>query len=164
MKKQMEEWALPGLAAVMGIVVILFILVIVLFVKLSKLRKSYRSLMNGSSNVNIEELLIGIQSKLNEQGDLGRQIDHQVQQIQATMKTMKSKVYIHRYSAFGDVGNHDLSFSIAILDEMSNGVVLTSIYGRDQNYIYAKPVQKGVSTYNLSPEEKEAIARTLQQA
>lgn len=159
----MEEWVVPGLAAVMGIVIILFILVIVLFVKLSKLRKSYRSLLNGPSDVNIEELLIGIQSKLNEQGELGRQVDHEVRKILATMKTMKSKINIHRYSAFGDMGNHDLSFSIAILDEMANGVVLTSIYGRDQNYIYAKPIQNGVSTYNLSPEEKETIVQTLQQ-
>ena len=160
----MEEWALPGLAAVIGVVVILFILVIVLFVKLSKLRKSYKSLMNGTSGVNIEELLIGIQFKLNEQENLSKQIEHEVGQIKTTMKTMKSKVYIHRYSAFGEMGNNDLSFSIAILDDMANGVVLTSIYGRDQNYMYAKPIQKGASTYTLSPEEKEAIAYALQQA
>ncbi|WP_235857602.1 DUF4446 family protein [Paenibacillus albiflavus] len=160
----MEEWVLPGLVVVTLFVAILFILVIVLFVKLSRVKKAYKALLNGPSEVNIEELLIGIQARLNEQGDFGKQMDREIQQIQTTMKTMKSKVYIHRYSAFGEMGNNDLSFSIAILDDMADGVVLTSIYGRDQNYIYAKPIQKGVSTYTLSPEEKEAIAHTLQQA
>lgn len=157
---QLEEWVLPGLAVVVGVVIILLILVIVLFAKLSKMKKSYKSLMNGTSGVNIEQLLIGIQDQLNSQGDLGNKLDLQVKQIQEAIKTMKTKVSIHRYSAFGDVGNNDLSFTIAILDDLGDGIVLTSIYSRDQNYMYAKPIQKGASTYNLSPEEKEAILLT----
>lgn len=161
--EQLEQWVLPGLAVVTGFVIILFILVIVLAVKLRTMRKKYRSLMNGSKGTDLEEVIIEIQSRLNQQVNHSEQVTAEIRQIQEAMKAMKSRVGIHRYSAFGDMGNSDLSFTIAILDDLADGVVITSIYGRDQTYIYAKPIQKGVSTYTLSPEEKEAILRTMQQ-
>ena len=61
-----------------------------------------------------------------------------------------------RYDAFEDVGGR-LSFSCALLDDRSNGVVITSINGRQDTRVYAKPVREGQSEYNLSEEEEEAI-------
>src|SRR5680860_903949 len=36
-----------------------------------------------------------------------------------------------RYDAFGDMGGH-LSWSLALLDDAGNGVILTSIHGRSE--------------------------------
>ena len=66
------------------------------------------------------------------------------------------RVALLRYDAFEDVGGR-LSFSCAMLDEHGTGVVLTSINGRQETRVYAKPVAAGTSTYNLSAEEEEAI-------
>src|SRR5207247_8006066 len=66
------------------------------------------------------------------------------------------RVALLRYDAFEDVGGR-LSFSCAMLDEHGTGVVLTSINGRQETRVYAKPVTAGTSTYNLSAEEEEAI-------
>jgi hypothetical protein len=76
---------------------------------------------------------------------------------------MKSKVAISRYNAFDKQGS-DLSFTVALMDEEANGVLLTGIHSREQTYVYAKPVEGGKSTYNLSPEEKDTLNRTLQQS
>lgn len=38
---------------------------------------------------------------------------------------------------------------------------MSSLYGRNESRIYAKPVQKGVSTYHLTDEERTAIERAL---
>jgi hypothetical protein len=65
-------------------------------------------------------------------------------------------VSLLRYDAFEDVGGR-LSFSCAMLDEHGTGVVLTSINGRQETRVYAKPISEGISTYNLSAEEDEAI-------
>ena len=62
------------------------------------------------------------------------------------------KVAIVRYKAFEDVGS-DLSFSIAILDGEDNGIILTGIYGRQESTTYAKPIDRGISRYDLSEEE-----------
>jgi hypothetical protein len=65
-----------------------------------------------------------------------------------------------RYDAFEDVGGR-LSFSCALLDDHGTGVVMTSINGRQDTRVYAKPIVDGRSQYNLSIEEEEAIRRAL---
>ena len=62
-----------------------------------------------------------------------------------------------RYDAFGDMGGH-LSWSVALLDDSGDGVVLTSIHGRSDARTYAKSVSSWSSEQQLSPEEDEAIA------
>ena len=62
-----------------------------------------------------------------------------------------------RYDAFGDMGGH-LSWSLALLDNTGDGVVLTSIHGRSDARTYAKNVTDWSSQQQLSPEEEEAIA------
>lgn len=66
------------------------------------------------------------------------------------------RVGLVRYDAFEDVGGR-LSFSCALLDDHGNGVVMTSINGRQDTRVYAKPISEGRSSYNLSVEEEEAI-------
>jgi hypothetical protein len=61
-----------------------------------------------------------------------------------------------RYDAFGDVGGQ-LSWSMALLDDHGNGVVLTSIHGRSEARTYAKNVAAWSCDQALSPEEDEAI-------
>ena len=70
------------------------------------------------------------------------------------------RVGVLRYDAFEDVGGR-LSFSCALLDEHGTGVVLTSINGRQETPVYAKPVTSGQSTYNLSLEEEEALRQAM---
>jgi hypothetical protein len=69
-------------------------------------------------------------------------------------------VALVRYDAFEDVGGR-LSFSCALLDDHGTGAVLTSINGRQETRVYAKPVTAGTSSYNLSTEEQEAIQQAL---
>lgn len=69
-------------------------------------------------------------------------------------------VAVLRYDAFEDVGGR-LSFSCAMLDDHGTGVVLTSINGRQETRVYAKPITGGRSSYNLSSEEEEAIRQAL---
>jgi hypothetical protein len=61
-----------------------------------------------------------------------------------------------RFNPFKEVGS-DQSFSIAILDANDSGAVITSLYTREENRIYGKPIKAGRSEYSLSEEEKMAI-------
>ncbi len=70
------------------------------------------------------------------------------------------QVALLRYDAFEDVGGR-LSFSCALLDHHGTGVVLTSINGRQETRVYAKPVTESTSSYNLSLEEEEAIRQAM---
>jgi hypothetical protein len=61
-----------------------------------------------------------------------------------------------RYDAFGDMGGH-LSWSMALLDDAGDGVVVTSIHGRSDARTYAKNIAGWTANQQLSPEEEEAI-------
>jgi hypothetical protein len=62
-----------------------------------------------------------------------------------------------RYDAFDEMGGR-LSWSLALLDDAGDGVVLTSIRGRNEARTYAKSVAGWSSDQELSPEESEAVA------
>lgn len=68
------------------------------------------------------------------------------------------QVGLIRYNAFARTGG-DLSFSLALLDAKGNGVVLTSLCGRNETRVFAKPLKEGQSPYPLTEEEKEAISQ-----
>ena len=72
-------------------------------------------------------------------------------------------VGIVRFDAFEDMGGR-LSFSAALLDADGDGIVITSINGRQDARCYAKPVRGGASNHNLSDEEEQAIREALSAA
>jgi hypothetical protein len=70
------------------------------------------------------------------------------------------QVGLVRFDAFEDMGGR-LSFSAALLDGHGDGVVITSINGRQDTRCYAKRVLAGASAHNLSDEERQAIREAL---
>ena len=63
---------------------------------------------------------------------------------------------IIRYDALQEMSGQ-LSFSLALLNAMGDGVVLSSINGRAETRTYAKPVVAGQGKPQLSPEEAQAV-------
>jgi Protein of unknown function (DUF4446) len=114
--------------------------------------------------VRLDETLRGI---LQGQSQQIQRLERAIRALHAVDKKQQTlvegsvrKVALLRYDAFEDVGGR-LSFSCALLDDHGNGVVLTSINGRQETRVYAKPVAQGSSSHNLSLEEEEAIRRAL---
>jgi hypothetical protein len=114
--------------------------------------------------VRLDETLRGV---LQGQAQQIQRLERAIRALHATDKKQQSQiegsvrnVALLRYDAFEDVGGR-LSFSCALLDDAGDGVVLTSINGRQETRVYAKPVAAGASSHNLSLEEEEAIRRAL---
>jgi len=61
-----------------------------------------------------------------------------------------------RYDALSEMSGQ-LSFSVALLNAIGDGVVLSSINGRSETRTYAKIVKQGSPTQPLSPEEEQAV-------
>jgi Protein of unknown function (DUF4446) len=80
----------------------------------------------------------------------------EVAALRAEARDALRHLAVVRYDAFGDMGGH-LSWSLALLDDGGNGVVLTSIHGRSEARTYAKSIGGWTSEQQLSPEELEAI-------
>jgi hypothetical protein len=88
--------------------------------------------------------------------DLARQSQTLVR-IQDDLADAIRHVAVIRYDAFADLGGR-YSFSLALLDDAGDGLVLTSIHGRSETRTYFKGVRGGSSDDPLSPEEIRAIA------
>ena len=70
------------------------------------------------------------------------------------------KTGIVRFNPFNDLGGNQ-SFAIALLDDKNNGFVISSLFAKEGNRVYAKAIRNGQSDHLLSGEEKEAINRAI---
>lgn len=89
-----------------------------------------------------------------------RRLDSQLSEVRKLLQSCVRHVGVVRYDAFRDMGGH-MSFSLALLDDRRNGIVLSVLNGRDGSRGYAKAIQGGKSTSPLSEEEQEAVAQAL---
>lgn len=134
------------------IILLLFIMVVVLFKAVGRVENRYRRIMRGTTNKNLEEMLLEKVDSIEEVKEISQKVISELERLENKMKECIQKVAIMRYKAFEDVGS-DLSFSIAMLDDKNDGVIVTGIYGRQESTTYAKPIDKGISRYDLSEEE-----------
>lgn len=144
----------------MGSVAFLLLLLIINTVRFSKFKKKYYNLVGDMDNESVETILVENGHKLDEIKLESVKIENDIEKLQTRFSLAVQNVGLIRYNAFGDMGP-ELSYSIALLDEYLNGVVLTSIHGREQSTSYAKPVVKGKSEYSLSVEEMQAIEKAI---
>ncbi|MDY6795649.1 MAG: DUF4446 family protein [Actinomycetota bacterium] len=134
--------------------------VFVLFRQLSLLRRNINILKRGADGSTLLDKVSGHTVQIEE---LYRKLDEQAAQkdyLTEVLAGSLQRVAVVRYDAFEDMGGK-LSFSIAMMDENGDGVVITSIYARDENRSYAKAIRAGSSTHVLSREEEEAVHRAL---
>ncbi|NJD02660.1 MAG: DUF4446 family protein [Ruminiclostridium sp.] len=138
------------------LIIILFIMNIFTRIRVKKLKVKYLKFMNGLSGVNIEKVLDDCINKVNFVIDKNKEMEYQMNTIERNMYYCIQKVGVVRYNAFDNVGS-DLSYSIALLDNNDDGLVLSSLYARDSSSTYANPVTNSKSRYALSAEEIKAI-------
>ena len=84
----------------------------------------------------------------------------ELESLKKEQKFSIQKIGIVRFNPFSEVGG-DQSFSIALLDGNNDGIVITSLYSREENRIYGKKIKQGASEYSLSEEEKTAIKNAI---
>lgn len=130
-------------------------------IKLSKLRNGYKTFMSKLGNgKDIAEDLNNYIQRVEKVEEKEHEIENYCKNLDLHMTSCIQKIGMVRYSAFKDTGS-DLSFALALLNEKNSGVVLNGIYSREMSNIYAKPVENGASSYTLSQEEKEAVAKAI---
>ncbi|WP_232698335.1 DUF4446 family protein [Brevibacillus daliensis] len=151
-----SPYVIIGLCA---LVFMLLIIVLLLNSKINRLQKKTRRLFVKTEGENLEITVSRILDSMDTwEGKLAEQ-QFLLNRMSQKMASQVGNVGVHRYNAFGDSMGSDLSFSLALMDEHLNGIVITSIYGRDESRTYCKPVEKGTSTYNLSEEEMLVIKK-----
>ncbi|MEU4231902.1 DUF4446 family protein [Nonomuraea sp. NPDC026600] len=84
-----------------------------------------------------------------------QQLVRQTSEGKGDLKAIRD-VAVCRYDALEEMTGR-LSFSIAMINGLGDGIVLTSINGRSETRTYVRPVVSGKGEEPLSPEEEQAV-------
>lgn len=141
-------------------ILVLLALVIVQSVRVGRAVDAYRQLVRDGSGGSLQDVLQAHVSRVDEvRGRLG-----EIDAVQATLehrtRTSIQHVGLVRFNPFEDTGS-DQSFALALLDDERHGVVISSLHGRTNTRLFAKPVEGGASSHTLSDEEAQAIRVAL---
>lgn len=147
------------LIAVGALALVALALVFVAILAQRRLRRTLRVTRGVAGN----ELLLA----LREHGDDLDALESAVIDLQARMTDVErgldlctSRVAMVHYDAFPDMGGK-LSFSLAMLDEQGDGIVLSIINGRSETRAWGKRVIAGSCRQRLSDEESQVLERAL---
>ncbi|MGA8533222.1 MAG: DUF4446 family protein [Candidatus Tumulicola sp.] len=95
--------------------------------------------------------------------DAAERLAVRVAELEALAVRDVSKIGFVRYNALDDTGS-DLSYALALLNREGDGVLLSSIYSRDDTRTYGKAVSRFKPAANASEEELQAIERARSSA
>lgn len=154
MKAQVPVWIMVAALSV----VVLWLAVLTGLIK--RLLKQRRKLAKAVKEDNLAEVISSCLRDIEKLEDQINSLGEGQLRTAEGLKGVIQRVGVVRYDAFGDIGGQ-LSYSVALLNQYGDGVVVTSLNGRRESRGYGKPVEKGKSRYDLSKEEKEAIAKAL---
>ena len=142
---------------VMGIVIIgLVVVAIVQSRRIGRASNASLALDGDRDGASIKQLLDSHLGKVIEIGTEMEGLKSMYETLEGRSRSSLQHVGIVRFNPFEDTGS-DQSFAIALLDDRRDGIVLSSLHGRGQTRVFAKPVEGGESTHQLSGEEAQAI-------
>lgn len=123
-----------------------------------KLYGRYKNLISDTSGKNLANVLEGLIDSDAHQRQKFKDLKEHLSQIENDEKFHIQKTAVVRFNPFSNTGG-DQSFSLAILDGYDSGFVITGLHSRERTRFYIKQVKNGKSTYELSKEERDAIAK-----
>ena len=130
------------------------------YAKLAELRRAQEVLLGGNAKADVVEFAVSLQGRID---DLHRAVDEvaaAMTRVDRRVDGALSRAALIRYDAYEGTGGHQ-SASVAILDSVRSGIVLTAIQGRDYARVYVKQLDRGRTPIALSPEEQQAVERAM---
>ena len=138
------------------LLIILLVIVINLWLELSYIKQRYRRMMSGAEGGNVEKMIADHIEMMENFSNDKKLLQKDIEKLNEMLSKAITRVSVVRFDAFENIGS-DLSYCVAMLDSANNGIVISGIIGRDEARTYVKPIEKGESTYKLTPEEEQAL-------
>ena len=155
---------MPFIIVIMAVIMLIMLCIMIKQAwSLSYMKKSYRKMMSGVDGDNLERLLMGHIDEVRHVVEEYQRLDTENRRMDELLNMAVTRVGMVRFRAFEDMGS-DLSYAVALLDAHNNGVVLSSIFGREDSRSYAKPIEDGKSSYPMTQEEEQALKEAMAKA
>ncbi|MBI4121306.1 MAG: DUF4446 family protein [Parcubacteria group bacterium] len=131
----------------------------VVFALLIMMELRFKRLLRGKNAKDLEGTLISLGDDLQLLIKEKREQEAQIKDLDNRVRKSVKEVGVVRFNPFKGTSGSNQSFAAAFVNEEGNGTVISSLYSREQVSVFAKPLKNGQSEYELSKEEKEAVAR-----
>jgi uncharacterized protein YlxW (UPF0749 family) len=145
-KLQILFFVITGIAIIIGAVWIIIT------------EKRLKRFFLGKKAKDLEDTIVILETEINKLNKAKENIEKEVSMINKKIKKSIRGLETIRFNPFPDQGSNQ-SFAVGMLNEEGDGLVISSLYSRERMSIFAKPIKGGVSTYELSAEEKEALKK-----
>lgn len=120
------------------------------------LHNKIHNLTRGKKGTSLEKIIEDCVNSVKEIENKNELISKHALSLDTRVSHALRNVQTIRYKAFETNGSNQ-SFSVALLNEKGNGVVITSLHAHSHTSTLAKPIEKYKSTYDLTEEEKSVI-------
>lgn len=145
------------------VVIILIIIVLLQFIwifaiisRYNKLSKRISHFTTGKDAANLEQVMVKRFSEIRQIVKNEKQQNKEIDIINDKFLTTFCKIGLVKYDAFKEMSGK-LSFSLALLTENHDGIIITSMHSREGCFTYCKEVTNEESYYILSEEERLAL-------
>ena len=145
----------------LSILLLLLILVIGWLIRFEiKLRR-----LLGGKNQSLDKAISEIRKELSMIIEYKNESEKYLENIERRIRKSITGVETIRFNPFkGNGSGGNQSFSTAFVNEEGDGVVISSLYSREHVSVFAKPVKKMSSEYEMTKEEKESLDRAKNSA
>lgn len=134
------------------------IVVIVLILIIIKLEKRVSSLLAGKNAKSLEDTILHVISEIKRIDTDWQSKEKVIKDINKRLKSNGRGVGLVRFNPFTNSGGNQ-SFAVAFLNEHGDGVIISTLYGRERTSIFAKPIKKYKSEFELTKEEAESLQK-----
>ncbi len=142
---------------IFGVIAVLLVLLVYLSYEIFRDRRFYQNLTSGTDKKNLISILDKFKKDLKNHEEQIAKLEKKMQQEEKNSLTYLQKVGLMRFNPFSDTGGQQ-SFVLSLLDKLGNGVVISSLFGRNGTRWFAKRVSKNKGEeLELSEEEKRVV-------
>lgn len=128
--------------------------------KFNQTNKKIDTLLEKGKIKDFKDVFLSQKEKHSELEDQLKEVFLKIKSLEDVCKITIQKTGVVRFNPFDNMGGNQ-SFVIALLDGKNNGFVISSLFVKEGNRVYAKSVKDGKSDHLLSKEEIEAIDKAI---
>jgi hypothetical protein len=143
-------------SALTALILVLLVLALLQSVRLRRAVRAYRALVQGGGGGTLGDVLESHVGRVEDVRARLAELDLRHADLERRSRTSIQHIGLVRFNPFDDTGSNQ-SFAIALLDDRRDGLVISSLHGRSNTRVFAKPVEGGSSSHTLSDEETQAI-------
>lgn len=114
----------------------------------------------GKGNASLGGAISEIRKEMSANAKYRDSSEKYLESVERRLRKSITGVETIRFNPFkGNGSGGNQSFSTAFVNEEGDGVVISSLYSREHVSIFAKPIKKSSSEYEMTGEEKESLQK-----